>query len=112
MQDGVAGIDWNALLQQPDAFGMLIGLGTTAIVILGVTIAIQWRKAQQAKCNAELKARMIERGFTADEIERVINAGAGRRPVGKHRARVIGSCMPGRKEQPRSEPEKDRLSCC
>ena len=73
----LAQIDWNALLQKPDTFPMLLGFGTTAIVILGVTIAIQWRKVQQAKNDAILKQQMIERGFPADEIVSVINAGAG-----------------------------------
>ena len=55
----LAEVDWNWLLQQPDTFPMLLGFGTTAIVILGAIITIQWRRVQQAKCEALLKAQMI-----------------------------------------------------
>ncbi len=111
MRDLMAEIDWNTLLQQPDALGMLIGLGSMTIIILGVTIAVQWRKVQQAKYNAELKERMIERGFTAEEIERVINAGADQKRVGKRGAHVVDVCLPGRQEHARREPVKDPMSC-
>jgi hypothetical protein len=111
MQGLIAGIDWNTLLQRPDAFEMLIGLGATTIIILGVTVAIQWRKAQQARYSAELKERMIERGFTAEEIERVINAGADRRWFGRKASRSGERCLPGRRERPRREPARDPLSC-
>ncbi|HVK13711.1 MAG TPA: hypothetical protein VM597_33515 [Gemmataceae bacterium] len=36
----------------------------------------EWRKARVAEQAAVLKRDMIERGFTADEIVRVIDAGA------------------------------------
>jgi len=112
MQDLIAEIDWNTLLQQPDALGMLIGLGSMTVTILGVTIAVQWRKVQQAKYNAELKERMIERGFTAEEIERVINVGADQRRVGKRAAQLVERCVPGRREEPGREAAKDALNCC
>jgi hypothetical protein len=73
----LAEIDWNTLLQSPDTLITLAMPIMTVLIILGVTIAIQWRKVQQAKYDAELKLRMIERGFTADEIKTVISAGAG-----------------------------------
>ncbi len=112
MRDLMAEIDWNTLLQQPDAIGMLIGLGSMTIIILGVTIAVQWRKAQQARYNAELKERMIERGFTAEEIERVINAGTTQKRVGKRGAHVVDVCLPGRCEAPGGEAAKeDPMSC-
>jgi hypothetical protein len=36
----------------------------------------QWRKARADAANAALKQQMIERGFTADEIAKVIAAGS------------------------------------
>ncbi len=86
----LAEIDWNVLLQKPDVFPMMLGFGTTAIVILGVTIAIQWRKAQQAKYDAQVKEQMIARGFTADEIKKVVNAGADHRSAPKAATRPEG----------------------
>jgi hypothetical protein len=43
------------------------------------TIAETWRKTRVAEQNAVLKKSMIDRGFSADEIVRVMNAnGSGR----------------------------------
>ena len=75
----LAEIDWNVLLQgQPELLPLLAMFGTVTAVALTAIIATQWRKAQRANNESRLKERMIERGFTADEIERVINAGADR----------------------------------
>jgi len=106
-----AGIDWNTLLQQPDALGMIIGFSATTIIIVGVTIAVQWRKAVQARYAADLTARMIERGFTADDIERVLSAGATQRRRGKHSA-VVGVCIPGGKDNARGGAAKSPMGCC
>jgi len=89
----VATIDWDSVLQQPDVVPLMLGFGTAAIVILGVTIAVQWRKAQQTKYNAQLKERMIERGFTAEEIATVISATPEGRRHGQQTA--IGACATG-----------------
>ena len=40
------------------------------------SVAAEWRKARVAEQAAVLKKDMIERGFTAGEIVRVIEAGA------------------------------------
>ena len=40
------------------------------------SIASNWRKARIAEQQAVLKREMIERGYSADEIERVLAAGA------------------------------------
>ena len=34
-----------------------------------------WRRVREVEAAARLKLKMLERGFSADEIERVINAG-------------------------------------
>jgi hypothetical protein len=39
------------------------------------SIATNWRKARESEHLAALKQSMIERGMSAEEIERVINAG-------------------------------------
>jgi hypothetical protein len=80
----VADIDWNGLLQlRPELLPVLAMFATGAAVGMTAIIATQWRKAQQASNDARLKERMIERGFTADEIERVMNAGTSRGRFGK-----------------------------
>ena len=53
----------------------LFGGGVLALIV--ATIADNWRKGRAAERNAELKQAMIERGFRADEIVKVLNAGKG-----------------------------------
>jgi len=71
----LAEIDWNMLLADPGLLILVAVWTIIGVVVLGTVIAIQWRKAQQARREAELKHEMIERGFTAQEIVSVINAG-------------------------------------
>jgi hypothetical protein len=68
--DAIAGIDWNGLLEPPN--GILIICGAVAIIAL---IAPQWRSIRQHADDVRLKEQMVQRGFTADEIEQVLNAG-------------------------------------
>lgn len=49
--------------------------GTTIYCIINA-IVVNWRKTRVAEQNAVLKKTMIDRGFSADEIERVIKADA------------------------------------
>ena len=77
----LAQIDWDSLLRED--FGMIVVplimlTGTVGIVALAAIVTPQWRKAQQTRAEARLKERMVERGYSADEIIRVINAGVGR----------------------------------
>ena len=55
-------------------FGCLLGL--PLLCGLAAIVMSEWRTARIAEQNAVLKREMIERGFTADEIVRVLAAGA------------------------------------
>lgn len=44
-----------------------------------MTIAGFWAQAAKARALAELKMRLAEKGMTADEISRVVEAGKGTR---------------------------------
>ncbi len=66
-------IDWNAILQQADMFPLVLFLGTGGVIAITAIIAVQWRKANETR----LKEKMIDRGFDADEIARVISASPG-----------------------------------
>ncbi len=112
MASQLAEIDWNMLLQSPDILIALMMPAAFVLIILGVTIAIQWRKAQQAKYDAELKLRMIERGFTAEEIKTVISTSTGRSArrtgicgVGLHASREHGGA-------PSAEHAGHSAGCC
>lgn len=54
----------------------------SAVVLFFVSFSIpdmlkNWRQAKADAANAALKQKMIERGFTAEEIVQVIAAGGG-----------------------------------
>ena len=51
----------------------LFGGGTLFLIV--ATIAEQWRKMRSAERNSALKQAMVEGGYRADEIVRVLNAG-------------------------------------
>jgi len=55
----------------------LVAIVLAAGVIVAVisTIAVQWRKEREAAYNARLKQIMLERGMSAADIARVIDAG-------------------------------------
>src|SRR5262245_34662907 len=50
-------------------------IGAPMLIGLIAVIASHWRQVRTEDANAALKSQMIERGFSADEIIRVINAG-------------------------------------
>jgi hypothetical protein len=52
----------------------VIAVGTVAFSVIP-SIATQWRKTRIAEAEAGLKAQMIQRGMSVDEIERVLAAG-------------------------------------
>jgi len=60
--------DWAAAVSMSSFF---IGI---AIICVGCTIAVQWRKAREAKIAADLKKEMIQRGMSPEEIERLQKA--------------------------------------
>ena len=51
----------------------LFGGGVLWLVV--ATVSEQWRKARVGERNAALKQAMVEQGYRADEITRVLNAG-------------------------------------
>jgi hypothetical protein len=51
----------------------LFGGGILWLIV--ATVAEQWRKVRVADRNATLKESMVEHGYRADEIVRVLNAG-------------------------------------
>jgi hypothetical protein len=69
----------------------LAAMLTTMTIAIVWIIAYQWRRARVAAYNARLKQLMIERGMSASEIERVLNAdGASDRGKRPHAPGVAG----------------------
>ena len=52
----------------------LFGGGVLWLIV--ATISEQWRKVRVGERNAALKQAMVEQGYRADEIARVLNAGS------------------------------------
>jgi len=51
----------------------LFGGGIVWLIV--ATVAEQWRRARVGQRNASLKQSMVEHGYRAEEITRVLNAG-------------------------------------
>ena len=86
-------------------------LSAVAVVAVIWIIAFYWRRVRVAAYNARLKQLMIERGMSADEIERVLRAGGQPAEGGRSRKHVavgiehvLGSgCCADRAEAKRAE---------
>ncbi len=61
---------WSSLFQFPQ-IAIVMGCLTGMTVIIGVI----WSQVERTKSKNELKRSMVERGMTAEEIERIIEAG-------------------------------------
>lgn len=66
-------------MQYPDNIDLPAVIGTcipVLAILAGVVaiLAFNWRKAKATECRAVLIQKMLEKGFTADEIEKVIKA--------------------------------------
>jgi hypothetical protein len=98
------------------AVGMFLSV---AIIAVGCTIAVQWRKARQAELEAALKREMLQQGKSPDEIVRVLRATATLSPAELDAAlkrkminqgmsadeivKVLGASAPAFRDGPRGE---------
>jgi hypothetical protein len=76
--------------------GQIIGLVSVVLGVLFVTvtslasiIAPVWKRSRQIEAETQLKRDLVAAGFTADEIERVVRATSGSRPVKPSEARSV-----------------------
>lgn len=53
---------------------VFLSLAAGVLIVLGTTLSSCWLRARKASLEADLKRDMIERGMSADEICRVIEA--------------------------------------
>ena len=65
--------------------GALTFVAGTAIPI-AIVWGIQYRKLRQTQDDNDLKLEMLDRGHSAEEIERVLNAGRRLRPLANRTA--------------------------
>jgi hypothetical protein len=55
---------------------MVLAITLSALIALVAIIATQWRMHKRTEVEAALKQEMLARGMSAEDIERVIKAGA------------------------------------
>ncbi len=67
--------NWFAFLQRPETLAVGGGLIVAIIAILAGT----WRHVEQIRADAELKHSMIDKGMSAEEIQRVLSARSEKR---------------------------------
>jgi hypothetical protein len=73
----IAEFDWSVLFETP--FGWLSIVAVVGLIgSVVASIGRNWRKVRESEHLVSLKQSMVDRGMSAEEIERVLNAG---RPV-------------------------------
>ncbi len=74
--DILAEIDWQPILEGGDGPPLLLFIAI-GIVIIAVVLAVQWRRVRIGEAEAGLKMRMIERGYSPEQIGQVLQAKMG-----------------------------------
>ncbi len=101
--DVLAEFDLNAWLSSPN-LALTVFLGLTAIVAVIAIIAVQWRRVRVTEAEAGLKLRMIERGYSAEEVQRVLETGlAANQRSRRRRSASAQTCCPSDFAQARSK---------
>lgn len=80
------GFDWNEFVQGGDFAPLVVCIVMTIMVVTALALW-HWSKVRIAEAELRLKERMVERGFSPEEIERVFAAGSSRRRRGRHHLR-------------------------
>ncbi len=67
----LAKIDWQPILEGRDGPPLLV-IMATGLFVVAVVGMIQWRRVRIAEAEAALKMRMIERGYSPEQIAQVL----------------------------------------
>lgn len=82
--DCLARVNVDQLLSGPIVpLTLLLTFGS--VICLVSIVARQWRRVRLGEAEVSLKGRMVERGYSADEIERVCQIGVEAAPAERHR---------------------------
>ncbi|MGD2109999.1 MAG: hypothetical protein PVI86_11495 [Phycisphaerae bacterium] len=74
LQTLAGGLDLDRFLNSESA-AILLLLFTLGVVLVTFIVARQWRAVRIAEAEVSLKLKMLERGYSADEIVKVLQAG-------------------------------------
>ncbi len=64
-------IDWQPILEGGDGPPLLVFIAA-GFVIIAVVAMIQWRRVRIGEAEASLKMRMVERGYSPEQIAQVL----------------------------------------
>jgi hypothetical protein len=65
--------DWNMIFGMPNVF-LVFGIGFGSLIAIIGIVAGTWEKVQRNRSLVDLKLLLIERGLSADEIDKIISA--------------------------------------
>ncbi len=68
----LATVQWQRFLDGPAIPTMLL-ITTAATALIICVLAVQWRRVRLAETEGAIKMRMVEKGYSAEEIERVLH---------------------------------------
>lgn len=66
----MAAFDWSRILKPETLIFIMAG-----VVAVSAIAFPQWRRVREVEASSRLKQKMIDRGYSAEEIERVLKAG-------------------------------------
>jgi hypothetical protein len=75
----IAEFDWSVLFSSPFAW-LSIAVVAGMLGSIASSIASNWRKARESEHTVALKQSMVDKGMSAEDIERVMNAGRPPKP--------------------------------
>ena len=78
----LAAIDWQPLLEGGDGPPLLVFFAM-GIVVIAVVVAVQWRKVRIGDAEVSLKMRMIERGYSPEQVVQVLQGSTGTDRLGR-----------------------------
>lgn len=69
----LAGSNLVDLFMSPDGGVIFLVVAMATVSIVGI-VAAQWRRVRIGEAESAVKLRMVEKGYSADQIERVLQA--------------------------------------
>ncbi len=71
------GADWPADLFRTENFMFLCIFGAGAVIAIAAIVSGAWISVERSRRNTALKRDLVARGYSADEIERIVAAKSG-----------------------------------
>lgn len=89
----LAAINWQPILEGGDGPPLLFFLAS-GIVIIAVVAIVQWGRVRIAEAEASLKMRMVEQGYSPEQISQVLHTKVDRAERGRCRKNTFLAAAP------------------